>query len=98
MHQDDNEYIEILPETNNTKCKIIYYAIYILISYSWLIFAVIFWYKYNISFALLSIPVVYIITGIVISKMKLESIPFNEHESSHSNLEIAKWYTLKVIC
>jgi hypothetical protein len=95
---NEEDYIEILPNPKDKKCKFIIYAIYIFLSFGWLIIACIFWYSFNIYFALLSIPVSYIIIGIISSKMKLEAIPFNMLEMSHSNYDIAKWFSMKNIC
>jgi hypothetical protein len=93
-----NNYIEILPNIKDTKCKIIHYVLYIVLSYSWLIIGLFLWWFYDIYFTLLSIPIVYLISGIVSSKLKLEAIPFSNHEISHSNYEITRWYVAKVIC
>lgn len=89
--------IEPTPEVTEFKCKVIVYLIYFGLNFLPLVLGAYIWYVYNYLIAIGITLFLYLITGIISSKLRLMSIPPDQLERSFSNLEISKWYVSKNI-
>jgi len=91
--------IEVMPKITNFKCKLFVYAIYLLITILPVIVGIVFWqYLYNSWIGFLMFLFSVLISGIIISKMRINSIPFNQRELSYSTIVVVKWYVGKNFC
>ncbi len=100
MEHDEKLFqIEVMPRIVGFWCNLAVYGIYITINigpiliglFSW-------WYLHNwwIGFSLFLFSV--LASVIVISKMRINSIPFSQREMDYSTIAVIKWYIGKNIC
>ncbi|MDX1808612.1 MAG: hypothetical protein R3331_03645 [Sulfurospirillaceae bacterium] len=90
--------IEPIPIIKKGKCKFVMYVIYLFISFFPTIAGFIIWYMYGFFIGVAFFLFLTLVMGIVISKMRLMSIPVSQREVSYSNLEVTKWFTDKNLC
>ena len=90
--------IEPTPIIKGRKCKIILFGLYIFITYAPFFLGLIVWYMYSFlvgfSFYLLAT----LLMGIVISKLRVMSMPVMQREMSYNNMAVARWFLGKNIC
>ena len=97
----ENETIDMIkptPKLKTKKCKSIMYLVYIFLrgfSIGAMIFAFI---KYGWFWSFISFIFAYIIIGIIKSKLRVMSIPFNQLEYNYTDKAIATWYVSKHFC
>lgn len=90
--------IEVLPEIKSFKCKSLAYLIYFALSYFPIIFGMIIGYSYNdIFIGFTSFIAFMLASGIIGSKLSDEAIPLTQREFEYSNLDIAKWFVIRVL-
>lgn len=90
--------IEILPEIKSFKCKSLVYLMYFGLSYFPIILGIIIGYNYNdIFIGFTSFIAFMLASGIIGSKLSDEAIPLSQREFEYSNLDIAKWYVVRVL-
>ena len=80
------------------KCKIFATIIAYFLSFSPIVIFLVIWFNYDFWIGIALGLFAYIVTGVVTSKLRLSSIPLDQIEISHSNLEIATWYVARHIC
>jgi len=86
------------PPTLQGKCKILSLIIAFFLTFSPIIALLYVWFEQNFWLGVGVGLLVFIISGIVASKLRVMSIPPDQLEISHSNLEISNWYVAKNIC
>ncbi len=92
------EIIEPIPLIKGAKCKLLMYVIYLFISFFPIVSSLVIWYMYNFLIGVAFFLFFTLMMGIVISKMRLMSIPPSQRELTYSNLEVARWYIDKNLC
>jgi len=90
--------IEVVPQIEGFTCKALMYALYSLITFAPLLASLGIWYFYNIWSGIAFFLFLTLISGVVISKMRVSSIPFSQREMSYSNMAVVRWYIGKNIC
>ncbi|MBE0491531.1 MAG: hypothetical protein IBX44_04700 [Sulfurospirillum sp.] len=90
--------IEVVPKIEGFTCKVLLIALYIGVTFTPLLVGIILWYSYNIYIAIAFFLFLTLLSGIVLSKLRIASIPFSQREMSYSNFAIIKWYLGKNIC
>lgn len=97
----NEEYIELLepaPELHDKKCKIMAFALRLFLEYTTIITTLIVWFFYDLFLALLTLVLIFIVMGIVRSKLRNSSIPFAQREQHFDDKEIAQRYTATMLC
>jgi len=90
--------IEPVPIIKGTRCKILLFLLYIFISFSPALAGLILWYMYDFFIAIAFFLFFTLCIGIVISKLRLFSLPVAQREMNYSNLQVAKWFLDKNVC
>jgi hypothetical protein len=90
--------IEQVPIIKGTKCKILLVLVYIFISYGPTMAGFVLWYMYDFFIAIAFFLFFTLSMGVVMSKMRLFSLPATQREMTYSNLQVAKWFVSKNIC
>ncbi len=86
------------PILKDFKCKVVVYIIgYGLTLLPFIIFFYV-WLFYDFLLAVGIALFTFIVSNIILSKLRFSSIPLEELEFSHSNIEIAKWFVFMHIC
>ena len=91
--------IEVMPAIREARCKLVVYIIYLAITTMPVLIGVFFWwYLHSIWIGFLMFLFFVLASGIVVSKMRVNSIPFNQRELNYSTIAVVKWYVGKNIC
>jgi len=90
--------IEPTPIIKGKKCKVFLFGLYLFIAYAPFIISLLIWYMYSFSIGFSFFLLFTLLMGILISKLRLVSIPKMQREMSYSNMEVARWYLDKNIC
>lgn len=100
MEQEETLFqIEVMPPIKGPWCRFFVYLIYITITTTPFLVGIFFWwYLYSIWIGFLFFLFALIISIVVISKMRINSIPFSQREMSYSTIAVVKWYVGKNIC
>ncbi|MCH9814598.1 MAG: hypothetical protein K0U47_11730 [Epsilonproteobacteria bacterium] len=97
FHQDQ-EPGKMTPVITGVKCHIYVYGIFFILILLPLVVGIYTGLTYNWMIAIGITLFLYIVSGIVSSKMRLSSLPAQQREQSFSTLEIAKWYVSIHLC
>lgn len=90
--------IELTPIIKGKKCKLLLLLLYLFITYTPILTSIIIWYMYNFLIGFAFFLFFTLAIGIVISKLRLLSLPPNQREMSYSNMAVARWFLGKNIC
>jgi hypothetical protein len=96
--KDDGQIIENTPDIEGTKCKLKVYILYFCITILPLLISLYVWYETDWLFGIGSGLFFYLVSAIIVSKLRLSSLPRDQYERSFSSLEIAKWYISRNHC
>lgn len=97
--QDEHLFaIEVVPKIEGFTCKVFLYLFYLLITFTPLLAGFVIWYLYNIYAGIAFFLFLTLIGGIVLSKLRVASIPIDQREMTYSNFAIIKWYLGKNVC
>ena len=80
------------------KCKILSFTIAFFLMLSPIFAFLYVWFEQNFWLGSGVGLLVFLISGIISSKLRVMSIPPDQLEISHSSLEIANWFVAKNIC
>ncbi len=100
----DEELIKAYPTIENTpimigaRCKILAYRLFFAFAILPIMIALWVWFEYDWVIAIGALLFSYVVSTIVGSKLRLESLPIDQRERSFNSLEIAKWYVAKHFC
>ena len=89
--------IELLPQLNR-KCLLLVHALHGLFLFVPVLLGLWAWMEFGWFYGLLVWLVAVFAGTILLSKLKLAYIPFNQHELSHSTTAILKWVVFKRFC
>ena len=95
---DNNTPIETSPIIEKTSCKILVYLISFSLNFAPLTIGLYVGYKYDYIIGIGIGLFLYLVAGIISSKLRVVSIPPDQYERSFSNHDIALWYVSKNIC
>jgi hypothetical protein len=98
MQEDPLFQIEVIPQIKGFTCKALLYALYILITFGPLFIGVCIGYFYNIWAGIAFFLFLTLASVVVISKMRINSIPFAQREMNYTNFAVVRWYLGKNIC
>ncbi len=90
--------IELTPIIKGKKCKLLLLLLYLFITYTPILTSIIIWYMYNFLIGFAFFLFFTLAIGIVISKLRLLSLPPNQREMSYSNMAVVRWFLGKNIC
>jgi len=98
MQTDYIDLLESTPTLHSKKCRTISFFIMLFLRLATALSSLIAWYLYDIYVATATLLVVFIVMGIVRSKLRNSVIPVSQSERHYEDKEIADWYTAKEIC
>jgi len=90
--------IELVPKIRGFWCKVIMYGLYGGLTLIPLLVGIWIGYIYNIWIGIAFFLFLTLVCGVISSKMRIMSIPFEQREMSYSTMAIVKWYIAKNIC
>ena len=96
MHEEQPT-IDLLPPLNR-KCLMLVHGLHGLFIFVPVLLGIWSWLEFGWLYGLLVWLVAVFAGMIIISKLKLAYIPFNQHELSHSTTAILKWVVFKRFC
>jgi|GEM_PF-382271 len=92
------DFIKPTPIIKGKRCRVLLYLLYFIITFSPLLCALLIWFYYDFLFAIAAFLFVTLAMSVVISKMRLVSLPPMQREMSYTNMAVARWYLGKNIC
>ncbi len=98
MQINDIDIIEPTPILNSKRCRVISIILKLFLEATTLLSSLIAFYLYDYFIAIATLLLMFIIMGIIRSKLRNEVIPLSQSERHYSDKEIADWYTSKQIC
>ena len=90
--------IESTPKIEKRECKIKLFLFYFLITVLPFLLVLYIWYEYDWMIAFGSGIFLYFIHVIILSKIRLLSLPKDQMERSFSSLDVLKWYIHRYHC
>ncbi|WP_333802984.1 hypothetical protein [Sulfurospirillum sp.] len=90
--------IEIIPKIRGFWCRIVMFCLYGALAYAPSLVGIWIGYVYNILIGIAFFLFLTLVSGVISSKMRIASIPFEQREMSYSTMAIVKWYLAKNIC
>lgn len=98
MQTDYIDLIEPTPKLHTKRCKFIALLLRVFLQYTTFIAALIVWYLYDYFMGIATLILVFIIMGIIRSKIRNAVIPLKQREFQYNDQGIADWYTAKELC
>ena len=98
MQTDFIELMEPTHKLHTKKCKIISLIVRMFLQFTTFIIALITWYVYDYFIAGATLILVFIIMGIIRSKIRNSVIPAKQREYQYNDQGIADWYTARELC
>ena len=90
--------IELVPKVKGFWCRVLLFSLYAALTFLPFVIGVWIGYVYNIWVGIAFFLLLTIVSGVISSKMRVCSIPFEQREMSYSTMAIIKWYLAKNIC
>jgi len=90
--------IEVLPKLKGFWCRVMLYSLYGLLTFFPFIVGVWIGYTYDMWVGFALFLFLTLVSGVVLSKMRVSSIPPQQREMNYSSLAIIQWYLVKNIC
>ena len=90
--------IEQTPIIEGKKCKFLLFCLYAFITFAPFVASLFIWYYYGFLIGFAFFLFFTLGMGIVISKLRLASIPPLQREMSYSNMAVARWFLGENIC
>lgn len=98
MQFNDIEEIKQPPKIKSFKCKVVLIVLELFLRFMTLSSGLIALFLYDYFISIATLLVVFIIMGIIRSKLRNIAIPFSQIERDYSDKEIAQWYGGTMIC
>jgi hypothetical protein len=92
------DFIEITPIIKGKKCRFMLYCLYVFITFSPAFASLVIWYHYGFLVGFAFFLFFTLGMGIIISKLRVASIPPAQREMSYSNMAIARWFLSENVC
>lgn len=90
---------EQTPKMKTPWCKFVVKSIYIALMGAPLVTALfVYWWERSFWIAFLFALFTLLVTGVIVSKMRVRAVPFEQREINYSTLEVVRWYVGKNIC
>jgi len=86
------------PTLQTFTCKLFARTIEYFLRYSAFVLSLSIWYLYDYFIAGSSFVLLYIVIGIIRSKLRNSSIPYNQREYTYNDKEVSIWYATKYLC
>jgi len=90
--------IELVPKIQGFWCKSLMFGCYGVLTFTPLIAGLWIGYVYDLWIGIAFFLFLTLVSGVVCSKMRVCSIPYEQREMSYSTMAIVKWYVAKNIC
>ncbi|MBP1681365.1 MAG: hypothetical protein H6Q35_1704 [Proteobacteria bacterium] len=90
--------IELIPKIRGFWCKVVLYSLYSVLTFTPFLVGGWVGYVYNLWIGIAFFLFLTLVSGVISSKMRIASIPFEQREMSYSTMAIVKWYVAKNIC
>lgn len=90
--------IEIVPKIKGFGCKLLMVVLYILLTFTPVGVGLWVGYAYNVWVGIAFFLFLTLVSGVVSSKMRVNSIPYAQREMNYSTMAIVKWYIAKNSC
>jgi len=98
-HDEELFSIEVMPKIEGFWCNLILYGIYLSIVLAPFLIGIFFWwYLHSAWIGFLFFLFSILASGIVISKLRVSSIPFAQREMNYETMAVIRWYVGKNIC
>lgn len=100
MEHDETLFqIEVMPKIEGFWCKTLVLVVYLAIVLTpFAMGAFFWWYLHSLWIGFSFILFGMLASGVVISKMRINSIPFEQREMNYSTFAVVKWYIGKNKC
>lgn len=100
MEHDETLFqIEVMPKIEGFGCNFLVWIVYLSIVLTPFVLGAFFWwYLHSAWVGFLFLLFTMLISGIVVSKMRINSIPFSQREMNYTTLAVVKWYIGKNKC
>ena len=98
MQFNDIEEIKQPPMARTFKCKIMFILLELFLRFTTLSVGLLVWYVYDYFIAIATLLVVFIVMGIIRSKLRNIAVPLSQIERDYSDKEIAQWYGSYSFC
>lgn len=90
--------IEVVPIIKGFNCKVLMYFLYSTLTFSPLLVGIWIGYVHNIWIGIAFFLFLTLVSGVVSSKMRINSIPYEQREMDYSTMAIVKWYLSRSVC
>jgi len=90
--------LELVPKIKGFWCRILMFSLYGALTFIPLIAGLWIGYVYNIWVGIAFFLFLTLVSGVISSKMRVCSIPFDQREMNYSTMAIVKWYLARNIC
>ena len=90
--------IELVPKIHGFWCRTVMFILYGTLTFVPLLMGIWIGYMYNPWIGIAFFLFLTLVSGVISSKMRIASIPFEQREMSYSTMAIVKWYVAKNIC
>lgn len=90
--------IEVIPKIRGFWCRVAMFSLYGALTYTPIIVGSWLGYIYHIVIGIAFFLFLTLVSGVISSKMRVCSIPFEQREMSYSTMAIVKWYLARNIC
>lgn len=98
MQEDTLVLFEPVPNLSSKWCKILSFILKNTLQYTLFIVPIIVWYRSDILLSFFSLVLTFILMGIIRSKLRNSSVPFNQREFHYNDDEVARWFLAKQVC
>jgi len=90
--------LELVPKIQGFWCKVLMFSLYGILTFAPLVVGVWIGYVYDLWIGIAFFLFLTLVSGVICSKMRICSIPYEQREMSYSTMAIVKWYLAKNIC
>lgn len=90
--------IEVVPTIKGWRCRCFVWILYVALTFTPLVVGAWIGYAYTVWVGIAFFLFLTLVSGVVSSKMRVNSIPFAQREMNYSSLAIVKWYVAKNHC
>ncbi len=92
------DFIELTPIIKGKKCRFMLLCLYAFITFAPFVASLFIWYDYGFLVGFAFFLLFTLGMGIIISKLRLASIPPAQREMSYNNMAVARWFLGENIC
>ncbi|MBL0707748.1 MAG: hypothetical protein JJW00_01725 [Sulfurimonas sp.] len=98
-HDEQLFQIEVMPRIEGFWCNFTVYGIYLsILLVPFLVGLFFWWYLTSAWIGFLFFLFSVLVSGVVVSKLRVGSIPFSQREMNYSTIAVVRWYVGKNLC